>query len=314
MPDDSGTHAVATAATWTVEVLLDALPDSTAILDRDGTIVAVNRAWTLFALDNDGRPADTGVGVNYLDVCTRSAAAGCADAAAVATGLRAVLNGDTVESDLEYPCPSQTVSRWFALRVTSIPGPRPGLLVSHVNISRQKIAEQILERKASEDPLTGLANRALFNQRLTAAIDSRSSRAPNSDLGLLYLDLDAFKPVNDTYGHAAGDEVLQTVAVRLRQQTRPQDTVARLGGDEFAIIVPRITAAGLTGLVARIGTALQEPHLIHGDLVTVGASIGSYLAGPEDTLTRAMHSADEAMYAVKRGRREPVRPHPAAPG
>src|SRR5664279_1880578 len=201
MPDDSGMHTIATLDTWTIDGLLDALPDSTAILDGEGTIVAVNRAWQLFTLDNDGYPADTGVGVNYLDVCARSAASGCPEAAAVAAGLRAVLAGDTVESDLEYPCPSETVSRWFALRVTTIAGALPGLLVSHVNISRQKMAEQILERKASEDPLTGLANRTLFDQRLTAAIDSRSSRAPHSDVGLLYLDLDAFKPVNDTYGH-----------------------------------------------------------------------------------------------------------------
>jgi diguanylate cyclase (GGDEF)-like protein len=306
MPDDSGTHAISTLGSLTVDVLLDALPDSTAVLDRDGTIIAVNRAWKMFTLDNDGRPADTGVGVNYLDVCARSAANGCSDATAVAAGLRAVLSGDTVESDLEYPCPSETVSRWFALRVTSIPGPRPGLLVSHVNISRQKVAEQILERKASEDPLTGLANRALFNQRLTAAIASRSSRSPHSDVGLLYLDLDAFKPVNDTYGHAAGDEVLQTVAARLRRQARPQDTIARMGGDEFAIIVPRITAAGLEGLVDRIHAALTEPHPVHGALVRVGASIGSYLAGPDDTIAKAMHSADEAMYAVKHGRRAPA--------
>jgi diguanylate cyclase (GGDEF)-like protein len=293
MPPDIGAGA-----------LLDALPDATAVLDRNGTIVAVNRAWLMFTADNEGNPDTTGVGVNYFAVCAASAAAGCADAPLVAVGLRAVFAGDTVECDLEYACPSSAVGRWFVLRVTQILGPEAGVLVSHVNISRQKMAERELERRASSDPLTGLANRMLFTQRLTSALTPRPARSRSPDVGLLYIDLDRFKPVNDSYGHAAGDEVLQAVASRLTLLTRPQDTVARLGGDEFALVAPRITADGLAQLVARIEDVLAEPHLIHGRRVEVGGSVGSYLALTGADVDECVRRADEAMYDVKRaGRR-----------
>jgi hypothetical protein len=128
--------SVAVQPSFAMEVL-DALPDATAILDREGSIVAVNRVWRMFALDNGGRPEATGVGVNYLNVCARSAETGCADAGEVFTGLQAVLSGATVESDREYACPSPAVGRWFNSRITPIGGSTGGALVSHVNISRR---------------------------------------------------------------------------------------------------------------------------------------------------------------------------------
>lgn len=282
--------------------VLDAMPDATAVVDRDGAIVAVNAAWRMFTLDNGGVPDSTGPGVNYLDVCTRSSDAGCADATAVADGLRAVLRGDTVECDLEYPCPSPAAGRWFVLRITPIAGPEPGALVTHVNISRRKAAERELERRASEDPLTGLANRARFTQRLSAALTARHLRPAGADVGLLYLDLDGFKPVNDTFGHAAGDEVLQTVAARLQGVVRPQDTVARLGGDEFAVVAPRMTESGLAGLCGRVSATLAEPHRVHGHSVVVSASAGAYLAAAGQTVQECLQRADAAMYEVKRSR------------
>ena len=283
-------------------VLLDAMPDATAVLDSDGTIVAINHAWRMFTLDNGGDEKSTGVGVNYLEICLRSAAAGCSDAGDVAAGLQAVLRGDSVECELEYPCPSPAVGRWFVLRVTPLGGGRPGLLVSHLNISRRKMAEQSLERKATQDPLTGLANRALFAERFASALAKPFARTPAATVGVLYIDLDGFKPINDTYGHAAGDEVLQNVAARLAGQSRPQDTVARLGGDEFAVLAPRASAAELGRLAARLVDDLDIPHAIHGADVVVGASIGAYLAAVGDDLSTSLQRADQAMYAVKRSR------------
>lgn len=283
--------------------VLDALPDATAVLDGTGTIVDVNRSWRMFAIDNGGRPEATGPGVNYLQVCTRSAAAGCQDAADVAAGLRAVLAGDTVEAELEYPCPSPAAGRWFLLRITPLAGPTPGAVVSHVNITRRKTAEQTLAHEAAHDPLTGLANRTLFTDRLTTALTPRPGRPPRGAVGVLYLDLDGFKPVNDTHGHAAGDEVLLTTAHRLSAAIRPQDTAARLGGDEFAVIAPRLRSDGLSDLAARISGALAEPHLIHGHRIVVPASVGGHLASPGDLITDVLHHADQAMYTVKRTRR-----------
>jgi diguanylate cyclase (GGDEF)-like protein len=282
--------------------VLDALPDATAVLDDSGAILAVNHSWLMFSLDNGGYPASTGVGVNYLEVCARSAAAGCEDARLVGAGLRAVLAGETIESELEYPCPSPAAHRWFLLRITPLGGATRGAVTSHVNITRRKLAEQTLAHEAAHDPLTGLANRDLFTARLTAALTKRAGRLVRGDVGVLYLDLDGFKHVNDTYGHAAGDEVLLTTAHRLGARARPQDTVARLGGDEFAVIAPRIDADGLAALAARLTGALAEPHLVHGHRVGVPASVGAYLAGPGDLVEAALREADQAMYVVKRAR------------
>jgi diguanylate cyclase (GGDEF)-like protein len=280
--------------------VLDALPDATAVVDRDGTMVAVNRAWLMFAVDNGGQPETTGVGINYFDLCTRSAAAGCQDAQRAADGLRAVLAGCAVHSEVEYPCPSPAVNRWFLLRITPLTGNLTGAVMSHVNITRRKMAEQELAHEAAHDPLTGLANRGLFADRLTAALSGRRSQVTATQVGLMYLDVDGFKQINDTYGHEAGDEALLTIGHRLRSHVRPQDTVARLGGDEFAVTAPRISAAGLDGLSGRVRSALSQPHLIHGHLVPVAVSIGIYLAAPGESADAALREADRAMYAAKR--------------
>jgi diguanylate cyclase (GGDEF)-like protein len=243
--------------------------------------------------------------VNYLDVCAQSAAADCADARRAAAGLLAVLDGKTKHSELEYACPSPAASRWFLLRMMPLSGGTGGAVISHVNITRRKMAEQALAHKAAHDPLTGLANRSLFADQLTAALARRPDQVTGSQVGLLFLDVNGFKEINDTYGHDAGDEVLLTVAHRLRSHVRPQDTVARLGGDEFAVAAPRITAGALDGLVARIGAALAEPHLVHGRLLPVTVSIGTHLATPGDPADAALHRADQAMYAVKRAGQPP---------
>jgi diguanylate cyclase (GGDEF)-like protein len=281
--------------------LLDAIPNATAVLATDGTILAVNRAWLTFAAANGGTPERTGPGMNYLDVCRRAAASGCLDATEVEAGLRTVFAGGAVEYTMEYECSSHAVERWFVLRITQIIGEPAGALVSHTNVSRRKIAERNLERRASEDSLTELPNRFLFAERVTAALKApQSRRKAAADVGLLFIDLDDFKPINDIYGHAAGDEVLQAVAARMRAVTRPHDTIARLGGDEFAVLSPRITATNLAALARRITEALSEPHLIHGVLVRIGASVGLYLATRGENVIDALGRADQAMYAMKR--------------
>jgi diguanylate cyclase (GGDEF)-like protein len=280
--------------------VMDALPDATAVVDPDGTMVAVNRAWLMFAMDNGGQPESTGVGVNYFDLCARSAAVGCQDAQRAAGGVGGVPAGHKGSTKVEYPCPSPAVNRWFLLRITPLAGDMTGALMSHVNITRRKMAEQALAHEAAHDPLTGLANRGLFADRLTAALTGRRSQVTGTQVGLMFLDADGFKQINDTYGHEAGDEALLTIGHRLRSHVRPQDTVARLGGDEFAVTAPRINAAGLDGLSGRVRSALSQPHLIHGHLVPVPVSIGIHLATPGESADAALREADRAMRAAKR--------------
>ncbi len=291
----SSDHALAGA-------VLDALPDATAVLDATGMIIAVNHAWQMFSVDNRGNESRTGVGVNYLEVCERSATSGCDQAGQVAAHLRSVIAGECVEAELEYPCPSPAVGRWFLLRITRLAGPTPGVVASHVNITRRKMAEEELTHAASHDSLSGLANRNLLNRRLTAALRTRPGQRNQTGVGVLYIDLDKFKVINDTYGHSAGDEVLLTVARRLRDVVRPSDTVGRLGGDEFAVIAPRTDAAGLAALAGRIERTLAEPHRIHGHEISAHGSIGTHLANAGDRADDVIHTADQAMYSSKRGR------------
>lgn len=284
--------------------VLDAIPDPTAVLDMHGVIVAVNHAWRMFSLDNGGDPAATGVGVSYVNVCLKSAERGCTDAGPVVTQIRAVLAGETVEAEVEYACPSPAVRRWFMLRVAPLAGPAPGAIVSHVNITRRKMAEKELAHAASHDPLSGLANRTLFNDQLSAALGGVGGRrAGAGGVGLLYIDLDGFKAVNDTYGHSAGDEVLLTVVHRLRRTVRPGDVIARLGGDEFAVLATRIDSSALAGLAARVDTVLSEPHHVHGQIVHTPGSIGTHIATPGEDAKLALDQADKHMYRNKAQRK-----------
>ena len=275
--------------------LLDALPDATAIINPYGVITAVNRAWQRFGADNDGGASNAGVDVNYLQVCDQAAAAGIAEGAAAAVGLRAVLAGESVRRDLEYECSSPSRAQWFVVRMTPLTGPLPGALISHLDITSQRTAEQELRHSASHDSLTGLPNRALLLERLSQALTPRAGRTQKSDVGLLLLDLDKFKRVNDTYGHHAGDEALKVIAHRLQSAVRSEDTVARLGGDEFVVLAPRIASPALTAMTANITQALAPPQVIDGQSLHISA----YLASAGSDAAAVLMAADAAMFRDK---------------
>jgi len=172
------------------------------------------------------------------------------------------------------------------------------------------IGEEIraLERarfQAEHDALTGLPNRVLLFDRLSEAL--RDSRRRGTQVGVLFIDLDRFKPINDTHGHAAGDTVLQSIAERLKRSVRDTDSVARLGGDEFVVVLRDVEAPDHARQVAHeIQAALTKPIWLSGLSVRVSASIGVAL-GPQagETAEDLLHRADQAMYAAKR-----VRPPP----
>ncbi|AXE29890.1 sensor domain-containing diguanylate cyclase [Chromobacterium phragmitis] len=159
--------------------------------------------------------------------------------------------------------------------------------------------EQQLFHLANHDRLTGLANRNLFYDRLQHAI-TRLDRS-GKRLGLLFLDLDRFKPVNDTYGHVVGDRVLQLIAARIRDVVRNEDTVARIGGDEFVILMEDIESNREADKVAaRLKQAIQMPYQVDHHRVLVGVSIGiAYY--PEDGLLidELLAVADRKMYGNK---------------
>ncbi|SQD95292.1 Diguanylate cyclase [Parafrankia sp. Ea1.12] len=192
--------------------------------------------------------------------------------------------------------------------------------------------ERELHHQAFHDPLTGLANRALFTRRLQRALTRNPDDPDDPDdagdagdagdgtsLSVLFLDLDEFKHVNDTFGHAAGDELLRISAERLRAGTRTVDTVARLGGDEFAVILDGDGLRSPRRVGERLAAAIQAPCLLAGRPYTPRASLGLVTldspARPADPDV-LLHQADLAMYAAKRertGRLKVYRPDMSPP-
>ncbi len=158
--------------------------------------------------------------------------------------------------------------------------------------------QEQLRHQAYHDSLTGLPNRVLFAARVAEAVENAAT--DNTSRAVLFLDLDDFKFVNDSWGHAVGDEMLVRVAERLRAATRPGDTPARLGGDEFAVLLADASAADAEHVAQRIREALAEPFWLAGREMTAHASIGIALTGHNArTAEELLRNADIAMYVAK---------------
>jgi diguanylate cyclase (GGDEF)-like protein len=161
---------------------------------------------------------------------------------------------------------------------------------------------ETVRHQATHDALTGLPNRVLFVQRLERAL---ATTPADRHLAVLFCDLDGFKAVNDTYGHAAGDELLRQVAARLGATVRPGDTVGRLSGDEFAVLLPALAGPhAASALAARVAACFETPFRLEGQEVEVGSSVGIALhAGTGGGVEELLRRADVAMYRNKELRR-----------
>lgn len=181
---------------------------------------------------------------------------------------------------------------WLEIHVYPTP---EGISIFFRDISESRRSREEMAHMAHHDPLTGLANRALFQQRLREAVESGEPSAT------LLLDLDNFKEVNDSLGHPVGDRLLAETARRLIETLRPQDTIARLGGDEFAIILhDRPKRSEIAVLARRLLKVTGKVHDDDGDLITVGASIGIALSeGLDGNADHILRAADIALYAAK---------------
>lgn len=187
--------------------------------------------------------------------------------------------------------------RWVYLNVNTVSSGGTVAVVTDVKPLKQ--LQSFYEVRAHHDALTGLPNRQLFQDRLSHA--AARIRRGGGKLAVLYIDLDAFKPINDTLGHAAGDTVLQEVAQRLRDAVRESDTLTRLGGDEFAVLLEiEGDAERAESVATRILLNLAAPVTVSDQTCKVGASIGivaSLAAGKR--IEAIMQRADAAMYEAK---------------
>lgn len=226
------------------------------------------------------------------------------DGAAVLYAFDAHLSGATPDYTAQYRTRLGNGNwRWILARgqvAERDAASRPLRIVGTVaDIDARKLQEDQIRHQAHHDMLTGLPNRLLLGDRLEQAL--LASKREGHKLGLIFFDLDKFKPVNDSHGHAVGDVLLQQVAARLRTTLRASDTLARVGGDEFVVLLPRVAGAGDAHKVAEdILRELKRPFLTEGFTVQISASLGVAVS-PDcgEDADALMRSADGAMYEAK---------------
>ncbi|MBB3750435.1 diguanylate cyclase (GGDEF)-like protein/PAS domain S-box-containing protein [Mycolicibacterium sp. BK634] len=263
----------------------------------DGTLSRVNPALCTIL----GRSADELVGHSLREFAADDESVRDDAVAAVRAGILS-----HHESERRFRRPDGTVA-WCLHTVIGLPdeaGVITHFLVQLLDITEQKTAAAQLERAALTDPLTGLPNRTVLEGRLSDALTE--ARAAGTFVGVLFIDIDRFKRVNDTFGHDAGDELLREVGRRLSSAVRHSDTVVRLGGDEFVVVREHLSFTGqLDGLTARIGEVFAAPFAVNDHELIVDASVGS-ACGNDLAADQLLSRADEAMYRVKRNRRPDV--------
>ena len=275
----------------------DALTDHVVVLDADGCVVAVNSALQGFA---DALGAPLQVGAPYIGVF-RELYGLPDDTAALGRGVDAVLRGERSSYGLEHACHAQ--QRWFSVMVTPLPGPQDGAaiggaVVQHRDITEFKEREKAIFTLAHRDALTGLMNRRHFSDEAEKLL--LLSRRSHLTSALIYLDLDGFKAVNDTHGHAAGDALLRAVAARLSAHARQSDLLARFGGDEFVVFLFNSTEAQSLTTATRYQNSLLQPFRVRGHALNVRGSFGlAHFPHDGESVDDLLSHADEAMYAAK---------------
>jgi len=233
------------------------------------------------------------------------------DAAEVRQQLDRVLTGQEQYLAVEHRLRvASGEDRWIACSGRSVlddQGCPIRLVGSITDITVRRLLEEQLRQEARFDALTGLARASLLKSYLEQAIEL-ARRRPGYRFAVVFIDLNGFKAVNDDLGHAAGDQLLISVARRLEESLRPNDTAARLGGDEFAVLLSDLDPdRQLPGVVARLQALITAPHRVGSGTVSVGAAVGVALSDDGYATADAMlHAADTAMYREKRSKQPSV--------
>jgi diguanylate cyclase (GGDEF)-like protein/PAS domain S-box-containing protein len=262
--------------------VLESTTDSVFVLDKDWRITYRNRR----AINLVGAGRDISVGRHLWDAYPEAVGSTFQQ-----KYIFAMENQVAVEFE-EYFAP---LEMWFEVHAYPTP---TSLSIFFRDVTERRRAREKLLYLATHDTLTGLANRYVFLEQVTLGV-SAAARG-GEGVALLCLDLDGFKAINDTLGHMAGDAVLREVGERLRSCASDRDTVARTGGDEFTIIQTGLDAAAASKLAHRILQAMEEPFLVSGQSISIGASIGIALA-PGDAVNpdELFRNADLALYRAK---------------
>ncbi|TWT00122.1 sensor domain-containing diguanylate cyclase [Planomicrobium sp. CPCC 101079] len=277
----------------TSKSILNSLKDQICLIDTTGVICFVNEEWNRFALSNGNALSSCGIGTDYLQQCEKEPI--------VHQGLQAILAGDADCFNFEYPCHSPSTKRWFLMQATPLQTNHEfieGVVIRHVDITKQKLLELQLKDYAEKDALTSLFNRRYFEEQLTKEVNLALKR--NTCLSLLYIDTDNFKEINDAYGHLAGDQVLKELALQIAAVSRSSDTAARIGGDEFAILMPNTNKAELELIANRVRQEIRHLKILEqGQPIDVTVSIGGKSFDDGSRLNSMAKWVDKALYSAK---------------
>ena len=264
------------------------------IADLDGVPIRVNPATCSLL----GRPQDELVGHRWTTY-THPDEVPLGQAAMI----RIAAGHDTYEDERRYLRPDGTVV-WASVHVTlvrDVLGEPQYFFTQLQDITERKRMEAELAHQALHDSLTGLPNRALLTDRLVHGL--AGTRRRGADLGVIFLDIDHFKVVNDSVGHTAGDDLLRQAADRIARAIRPGDTVARFGGDEFVVVCDDVSVLQTEQIAERVLAALSQPCRIGSQEMSVTASLGIAVADGNATPDSLLRDSDAAMYRAKdRGR------------
>jgi len=293
--------------------IVESVASAMVVLDRDGAVVMGNRTWNDLAVDDplragegtgtsgtSGAPAG-GRASDHVAAYIRQLGPASADVAGtLATGLKQVLAGDRASVEMDVPVDRAGERQWYAVRATPVDLRAGGAVVMHTDITERQRSADDLQRRASRDGLTGLLNRTSLEARADDLV-AEAVRGGFS-IGVLFIDLDDFKSVNDTYGHSVGDAVLRTAASAIERTVRPGDSIGRMGGDEFVVLLGAGANRGeVEAIAARVVFELALPRTIEGVDISIAASVGVAVVEDARGVDRAelIRRADEAMYAAK---------------
>jgi diguanylate cyclase (GGDEF)-like protein len=281
--------------------VLDALPIAVMLRAADGSLLHANPATERFlarlGLDVSHVAPSASAMMDHIAVIDERGRRQDRNHLPVVSAIR---DGSEREATLGYALPDGGWA-WYATKAgpLTLTDGTIGTVVTCDDVTDRRLLEDELRTAALVDPLTGLHNRRALSAALDDAQEFRARAG--GDVGLLFVDLDGFKTVNDTFGHDAGDRVLVETGSRLVAATRSVDRVCRVGGDEFAVLCAPIDGAeGLQELVTRIRSLPPRPVFVQGEALAVLGSIGAVLVEPGDRLDQALLRADLAMYHHKR--------------